>query len=1207
MPSAVGWSRSLVFVTLWLMVLLGPVAGQQQSALLLYKSSEEGVSSSRVATRVEPVLKSLGFKTTYHDVEQGLPSSVSADVVVSWYASSKIQNPEGYVDWMAAQIAAGKKVVVLGNFGAHTADGSTWMENESLNRFFYPFGLRYAAAYTGDTGVLSVSSQQAPATAPSPLNYYLLFTSVNPENKVFMEVQRSDLNPSKSALVVQTPYGGMAQETYVDHLDLHTFLAGIVKAKKQVARRDKKLLGLYKSSEGVDQNNNFLARFVSPILFDMGYGLDYHDIDSGLPSADRMSAYDGVISWYTTPELAKAGDYIKWLTAQIDADRRVIILGNFGAFAEDIPSKAGDVRRFLQSPEYNTFFFPFGLEFRGAWTPEKKKVQVAKRDSSIMTWLDPGHVGHYYWIRSMHPDNQEYLTVTRDDLQDGESAVVVATPKGGLALESYVLGTDPTSKQPRMHLDLKKFLSQSLTLQATTVADLKPALEGMKSRPPLPTLSNPKLGGDGVYPAGVTPYKRKILAFYQPSADEKPTQNQTFLSAHMILEHLGLIVNYHNLDDPNLPSMEEMKDYQGILLWPAEDSIPEARAFDTWLRENVAQGRRLVLMGDYQIRERRTLSLINPQGLYAVMGLHYDPLGNAPLISSVKGLSSFQRSAPRDPKVLKQTPGVMEFEHPIDFNDKDLKGNWHLVRSLWPESEVHLTVSQAQGVSDIVVITKTGGAAVGPFAIFDKEDDRKLRVESAAVNKDDVKVKADDVGGSPWRLDPFWFFAKAFDVEDRPRPDITTLNGSRIYYSHIDGDAFHGISRIDMSSLNGEMMYKRVLRDLPLPVTVSYVTKDIETRLNDRYSRELDAAQEIFKLSNIEAATHTFSHPFDWRKGDLNLSSDPNKPYELVRRDVDLEKEIRHSVDFVDKLCPPDKRCEILLWSGRCNPPPKAIKLLRDLGLPNMNGAESTLDKKFPHIAGLLPIYGDIDDETQYHVSAAGDFYYTQSWTGDYDGMKNLPDYFNRTESPRRLRCLNVYYHFYLAEREPGITGLEVAYADVIRRSPAPMFASEYTQVLRDALETKIGVDGSGRYWMKNTGNARTIRMDKEPRFPDFTNSKGIIGFNRVNGDLYLHLDGTGETLLALTDAAPAGPYLERFTQRANNWRVQADGVSFEAEGQGPVHLSIRNLDVSSPYRIETDLEEATVRTDEQGTLVWTSRFDGYGEKHPIRIRKANT
>lgn len=1199
----VRYCRSIVLVSLILGALWSQALAQSGTALLLYKSSEEGVSASRVATKVEPILKSLGWKTTYHDVDKGLPTG-SADLIVSWYASAKIADPESYIDWMAGQISAGRKVVILGNFGAHTADGSTWMTNESLNRFFYPFGLRYGAAYTGDTSVLRVTKEQAPAAAPSPLNYYLLFTSENAQNQVYLEVERSDLSDSKSALVVQTPYGGMAQETYVDKLDLAAFLTGIVKAQKKVARRDKKLLGLYKSSEGVDARTNFLARFVAPTLYDLGYGIEYHDIDSGLPSVDRMGGYSGIISWYTTPELAKAADYINWLATQIDAGRRVIILGNFGAFAEDISSSAGDVRRYLQSPEYNKFFFPFGLEFRGAWTPEKKSVKVAKKDSSVMTWLEPGHVGHYYWIRSVHPDNQEFLTVTREDLQEGESAVVVSTPNGGLALESYVLSTDPATQQPRMHLDMKKFLSTSLTLQGR-VAEMKPALDELQAKPPLPPLPRVVPEGDGKYPSDVKPFKRRILAFYQSSVGETPGKNQTFLSAQTMLEHLGLTVEFHDLDSASLPTMEQMESYRGIILWISSSAVKDARTFNDWLIANVVAGRKLVLLGDYQIRDKDTLSLINPQGLYAALGLHYDPLGNAPLLTSVKGMSNTRRVAPRNPQVVKENSEYLGFERELQWEDEDLKSNWHLLHSLWPDTEVALTVKQAQGVSDVITVSRTGGAAVGPFPIYNKGNEREKLVESADPEHKHT-ARAQEVGGQPWRLDPFVFFARALGIEKSPKVDVTTLNGSRIYYSHIDGDAFGGLSLIDRSSLNGEMMYKRMLRDLPLPVTVSFVTKDIESRLNERYSRELDVAQEILKLPNIEAASHTYSHPFDWRKGDLTLAGDPNEPFKLARKPVDLEQELKRSVGFVDKLCPPDKRCEILLWSGRCNPTPEALEYIRKVGIINMNGAEPTYDSNFPHLAGLLPLYRDADHETQFHVSAAGDFYFTKSWTADYDGMKNLPDYFNRTESPRRLRCLNVYYHFYLAERQLGIDGLHVAYDDVLRRTPAPMFASEYANLLEDALETKIGTDSEGRSWIRNKGLAATMRFDRESRYPDLVKSTGVVGFNRANGDLYVHLDGSGEARVALTEQPPQQPYLGQFTHPVTGWRASKELVEFQTRGQGPVYLSIKNLAPSSSYRIETDSEQSVVKADDQGKIEWRGRFDGYRKSQIVRIRKAN-
>lgn len=1197
-------SKKLLFVILFLALSAVGAWAQEKSALLLYKSTEElAPSTSRVGMKLEPILKKLDYQVAYHDIDAGFPTDTRAGLIVSWYSTPKIADPEGYVDWLASQIGQGRKVVVLGNFGAHTKDGQTWMTNESLNRFFYPFGLKYGAAYSGDTNVLRITKQELPAKQPVPVNYYLLFESVNASNVIYLEVERTDIAGSQSALVVRTPFGAMAQEVFVDNLNLEAFIKDTVQAKKAAATTNKKLLGLYKSSEKVDERSNFLARFVAPTLFDLGYGIDYHDIEKGLPSEAQMAPYAGVISWYNTPQLPNADQYINWLLAQNEAGRRVVILGNFGAFAQDIKSSAGTVTRFLQSPEYNRFFYPFGLEFRAAWTPEKQTVQVADIDKSVMVWLEPGHVGHYYWIRSVHPDNKAYLTVKRTDLQDGESAVVVATPKGGLALESYILSTDPATKQPRMHLDLKKFLSASLTLESVSKVDLKPKIADLKPRPKLNPLNLPKLGGDGVYPADVTPNSRRILAFYQSSINETPSLNATALAAQMILEHLGFVVIYHDLDSETLPSMEQMQSYRGIVLWLSSSVVPEARKFDQWLRQNVKAGRKLALFGDYLLREKSTLSLVSPVELYAELGLYYDPLGNAPLISNVKGQGTVRTIAPKNPKVVSKRAEWLDFERVLSFDDKDFKYNWALVQSMWPENEVGLTISQAHGQSDVIVHSKSGSVCLGPFSMHDKGAERKLLAESAEHQDPSKATEPHKVVINEWRINPFIFFSKVFGADGFAKPDFTTLNGSRIYYSHIDGDAFGGISLIDRSSLNGEMMLKRVLEPLKLPITISFVTRDIEKRLDDYYSRELEVARKILALSNVEPASHTYSHPFDWERGDLAID-DSGGSSVLRRKPIDLEREVRHSIEFIDKISPPGKRCNIFLWSGKCNPESEALKLVRNSGIINMNGGESIIEESNPVLGGIAPLISEVDGETQFHVSAAGDYYYTNSWTGLYDGMKALKHYFDRTESPRRLRCLNVYYHFYLAEREPGIQGLEEAYADVLQKSPAPMYASDYAMLLRDWSETKVGTDSEGRYYIANDGICNTVRFDSENRFPDLTRSKGVLGYNRANGALYVHLSGTGEARIALTEAAPKGPYVTRFTHPIKNWTATPDILTWETEGQGPVHLELSGLPPASQYRIQAGTIESVVSTNSQGTLVWKSQFDGYRVKRNVRVRK---
>ena len=508
-----------------------------------------------------------------------------------------------------------------------------------------------------------------------------------------------------------------------------------------------------------------------------------------------------------------------------------------------------------------------------------------------------------------------------------------------------------------------------------------------------------------------------------------------------------------------------------------------------------------------------------------------------------------------------------------------------------------------------MVITPHGGIAMGPMGVFQRPG-KPFRVsEGQSVMKSDIKgAEAESQGGPPWRIDPFRFFSETLLTDELPKPDVTTLNGARITYSHIDGDAFGGISLIDRNSLNGAMMERRLLRDLPLPVTVSFVTDDIEKKRNSHYWQEMDIARKILALPNVEPACHTANHPFEWIKGDI-VAFEQGK---VVRTDIDLERELKHSVEFIDSLvAPADKRCEILLWSGRCNPPSEAVTMTRQLGLVNMNGGETVYDAAHPYVAGVLPVSRQVGDETQVHVSAAGDFYYTNSWTGDYDGMKNLAWFFEHTETPRRLRCMNVYYHFYLAERQPGLDGLKAAYADILRRDPAPMFASDYARIIGDFLVTELGVTGDGDIYVRNQGHLRTLRFDDDKPKVDVAKSHGVLGSLHHNGSLYVHLDdGLEHTIAFAKEVRASGvPELSYFTHYTQNWSSTPDLVTFRASGQGPALLRLSNMAPGATYSINIRSSQGAnafqAQASASGLLEWRGEFHGYRAEHDIEIRRA--
>ncbi len=95
------------------------------------------------------------------------------------------------------------------------------------------------------------------------------------------------------------------------------------------------MLVLYKSSEGFNERTNPF-RVLGQNHFDStSYNFDYHNIEESLPVNEEMMQYAAIITWYTTPVMINPEDYIEWLVSQIFHKRKLIIIGNLGAYSED--------------------------------------------------------------------------------------------------------------------------------------------------------------------------------------------------------------------------------------------------------------------------------------------------------------------------------------------------------------------------------------------------------------------------------------------------------------------------------------------------------------------------------------------------------------------------------------------------------------------------------------------------------------------------------------------------------------------------------------------------------------------------------------------------------------------------------------------------------------------------------------------------------
>ncbi|MSP48810.1 MAG: hypothetical protein EXQ95_05730 [Alphaproteobacteria bacterium] len=101
------------------------------------------------------------------------------------------------------------------------------------------------------------------------------------------------------------------------------------------------------------------------------------------------------------------------------------------------------------------------------------------------------------------------------------------------------------------------------------------------------------------------PIPRTVLAFYDGSAFEDIRFTPIHRVVEMPLNHLGLVLAFHDLRQP-LPGDAELGDVRGALLWSSGDTMPEASQFIEWAHRFMDGGRKLVIVGALGFAKDRT-------------------------------------------------------------------------------------------------------------------------------------------------------------------------------------------------------------------------------------------------------------------------------------------------------------------------------------------------------------------------------------------------------------------------------------------------------------------------------------------------------------------------------------------------------------------------------------------------------------------------
>ncbi len=659
------------------------------------------------------------------------------------------------------------------------------------------------------------------------------------------------------------------------------------------------------------------------------------------------------------------------------------------------------------------------------------------------------------------------------------------------------------------------------------------------------------------------PVNRDILAIYDSELERTPGETRVHRMLEMPLNHLGYRVTYWDMR-AGLPAPDVARGFYAVISW-FNERIPEPLRYLEWSNTLAQSGTRFVIVEHLGVPLDAT---------------HLAPLNEFLAHIGVQTTTTWV-SDNKGQRILAQNAQMVSFERRLDGN---VPG--YMVVKPTAKGTPHVTVGLRDGDPDAStpIITGPGGGYAAPGFANHYDPSKNLL---------------------SWIVNPFEFLETALGNRRMPIPDVTTVAGRRIYFSHIDGDAWNNPSEIPgpagEKQIVAETVRDKLILPYPdLPVSIGPIANDVAA-VTEIGARAAGIARELFKLSQVEVASHTHTHPFKWpffekykRDAELAMIEERNKqsllpkdaayrsgsndmPRAYMEQPFDLRNEIIGALETSKTLAPPNKPARLYLWSGDTRPFEGAIKAAREHGAFNLNGGDTRLDATYPSVSYVPAIGRLVGAERQVFAVNSNENTYTNGWTGPFDGFARLTETWRNTDAPRRLKGTNLYYHMYSGQKPESLAAVKIHLDDARTSAVIPIAASEYAAIANAFYNVDMQQTGAETWKILNRGPLNTVRFDDSKRRTiDYARSIGVLGHTSHNDALYVALDPAIDR--PVIDLAPAStessrPYLVGSRWQISNLQTGDCAFTFKARGFGPGDMEWSGL---RPGRYATIVKKST-------------------------------
>ncbi|AIU27138.1 hypothetical protein LV28_11890 [Pandoraea pnomenusa] len=622
---------------------------------------------------------------------------------------------------------------------------------------------------------------------------------------------------------------------------------------------------------------------------------------------------------------------------------------------------------------------------------------------------------------------------------------------------------------------------------------------------------------------------RKILMVQTPGDGEPIDLTTGARDISMPLNYLGYDVQYVNANSGQMPANVRTDRYAGIVV-SIDRNVNNAGAWRRWLLARIREGMRVAVIGQFGFPiDQQTAQVL---GLERVAG-------------TVPGAV--------EPRVVSKSP-MIGFEIMPTPDVRDALG----VR-VGPKGEPLLRLKAGDYTYDMAGMLPWGGYSLNPYGV----------TSLAGIEQE------------RWAIQPIDFLRQALALPQMPVPDVTTENGRRLMFVHVDGDGFASRAEFPGVDYGSMALYEQIFSKYLVPTTLSVIEGEVgPTGLYPKISPRLEEiARKMFALPNVEIGTHTYSHPFNleqinqktgeriYGKANKEWGGDDAFSLDIPNYRFNLDREIQGSIDYINqRLAPPGKKVVVLQWPGDAQAPAIAIRKAWKAGVLSINGGDTIITKtnnSWTNIAPYGVAKGLLPTEFQVYAAVMDENVYTNDWLGPYYGYTRVLETFEMTDKPIRFKAVNLYYHMYSGTKVASLNALKDVYNAVLRQPVFPIFTTEYIRRVLDwrrvAVAREVTADGAPVRWRVRSGaDLREMRWPGEG-VPVMGTSEDIAGYLPGPGGLYIHMGGDTAEFSIGAKGADRTPYISEAAGFVRDFKRTGRNLSFRFGGYYKPFVSVAN------------------------------------------------